>query len=79
MPHRVQLVLSDFMDAVVIVDPVGYQRQPEEPERPLRTLPFGAGWRGTNGLALSVRGWMERAAGVRRRFRGNVLASAHPS
>jgi hypothetical protein len=41
MPHRVQLVLSDFMDAVVIVDPTGYQRRPEEPERPLRTLPFG--------------------------------------
>jgi hypothetical protein len=41
MPHRVQLVLSDFMDAVVIVDPTGYRRRPVEPERPLRTLPFG--------------------------------------
>jgi hypothetical protein len=37
----VQLALSDFMDAVVIVDPVKYQRRPDEPERPLRTLPFG--------------------------------------
>ena len=29
------------MDAVVIVDPAEYQRRPDEPERPLRTLPFG--------------------------------------
>ena len=41
MPPPVQLALSDFMDAVVIVDPAEYQRRPEEPERPLRTLPFG--------------------------------------
>ena len=41
MPPQVQLALSDFMDAVVIVDPVEYQRRPDEPERPLRTLPFG--------------------------------------
>lgn len=41
MPRRVQLALSDFMDAVVIVDPAEYQRRPEEPARPLRTLPFG--------------------------------------
>jgi hypothetical protein len=33
--------LADFMDAVVIVDPGEYQRRPGEPERPLRTLPFG--------------------------------------
>jgi hypothetical protein len=26
MPHPVQLALSDFMDAVVIVDPAEYQR-----------------------------------------------------
>jgi len=39
MPPQVQL--SDFMDAVVIVDPAEYQRRPGEPERPLRTLPFG--------------------------------------
>jgi hypothetical protein len=41
MPPAVQLALSDFMDAVVIVDPAEYQRRPDEPERPLRTLPFG--------------------------------------
>ena len=41
MPAPVQLALSDFMDAVVIVDPAEYQRLPDEPERPLRTLPFG--------------------------------------
>ena len=41
MPPPVQLALSDFMDAVVIVDPAEYQRRPEEPARPLRTLPFG--------------------------------------
>jgi hypothetical protein len=41
MPHPVQLALSDFMDAVVVVDPAEYQRRPDEPERPLRTLPFG--------------------------------------
>jgi hypothetical protein len=29
------------MDAVVLVDPAEYQRRPGEPERPLRTLPFG--------------------------------------
>ena len=27
MPPRVQLALSDFMDAVVIVDPAEYQRR----------------------------------------------------
>ena len=41
MPPPVQLALSDFMDAVVIVDPAEYQRRRDEPERPLRTLPFG--------------------------------------
>ncbi len=41
MPPPVQLALSDFMDAVVIVDPAEYQRRPDEQERPLRTLPFG--------------------------------------
>lgn len=41
MPAEVQLVLSDFMDAVVIVDPAECQRRPDEPQRPLRTLPFG--------------------------------------
>jgi hypothetical protein len=41
MPQQLQVALSDFMDAVVIVDPAEYQRRPGEPERPLRTLPFG--------------------------------------
>jgi hypothetical protein len=41
MPPQVQRALSDFMDAVVVVDPAEYQRRPGEPERPLRTLPFG--------------------------------------
>ena len=41
MPPPAQLALSDFVDAVVIVDPAEYQRRPDEPERPLRTLPFG--------------------------------------
>jgi hypothetical protein len=41
MPADAQLALSDFMDAVVIVDPAEYQRRPNEPQRPLRTLPFG--------------------------------------
>jgi hypothetical protein len=36
MPPKVQLALSDFMDAVVIVDPAEYQRRPDEPQRPLR-------------------------------------------
>ena len=41
LPSQVQVALADFMDAVVIVDPAEYQRRPGEPERPLRTLPFG--------------------------------------
>lgn len=41
MPADAQLALSDFMDAVVIVDPAEYQRRPDEPQRPLRTVPFG--------------------------------------
>jgi len=41
LPGQVRLALADFMDAVVIVDPAEYQRRPGEPERPLRTLPFG--------------------------------------
>jgi len=38
---QVQLAFSELMDAVVIVDPAEYQRRPGEPERSLRTLPFG--------------------------------------
>jgi hypothetical protein len=30
------------MDAAVIIDPAEYQRQPGEPNRALRTLPFGS-------------------------------------
>jgi hypothetical protein len=41
LPPRVQFALSEFMDAVVILDPSEYQRRPEEPKRPLRTLAFG--------------------------------------
>ena len=41
LPPHAQVALADLMDAVVIVDPAGYQRRPGEPERPLRTLPFG--------------------------------------
>jgi hypothetical protein len=41
LPRQVQLALADFMDAAVIVDPAEYQRRPGEPDRPLRTLPFG--------------------------------------
>jgi hypothetical protein len=41
MPLEVQLALSDFMDAIVLVDPAEYARRPGEPVRPLRTLPFG--------------------------------------
>lgn len=39
-----QELLTSFMDAVVIVDPIEYQRHPEErsdPPAPLRTLHFG--------------------------------------
>jgi len=34
--------LAALMDAVVIVDPMDYQRSPSEPRKPLRTLYFGA-------------------------------------
>jgi len=33
--------LESFMDAVVIVDPVEYQRDPGEPDTPMRRLSFG--------------------------------------
>jgi hypothetical protein len=39
-----QVLLTSFMDAVVIVDPIDYQRHPGEhsdPPAPLRTLHFG--------------------------------------
>jgi hypothetical protein len=40
----VRVTLAAFLDAVVIVDPVQYQRRPDEREdisMPLRTLHFG--------------------------------------
>jgi hypothetical protein len=41
LPHPARQALADFMDAVVIVDPADYQSRPGEPNRNLRTLPFG--------------------------------------
>jgi hypothetical protein len=41
---EVQALAATFMDAVVLVDPVQYQRRPDEPDdvaMPLRTLHFG--------------------------------------
>jgi hypothetical protein len=41
LPDQVRGELATFMDAVVIVDPMDYQRSPGEPRKPLRTLYFG--------------------------------------
>lgn len=41
LPHQVIRELAIFMDAVVLVDPMEYQRSPGEPRKPLRTLYFG--------------------------------------
>ncbi len=41
LPTHVKRELATFMDAVVIVGPMEYQRRPGEPGRPLRTLYFG--------------------------------------
>jgi hypothetical protein len=44
LSQAVQAALTAFMDAVVIVDPIEYQRHPGEPSDPsklLRTLHFG--------------------------------------
>jgi hypothetical protein len=43
LSQAVRLTLTAFMDAVVIVDPIQYQRRPDEPASPagLRTLHFG--------------------------------------
>jgi hypothetical protein len=44
LSQSVQASLTAFMDAVVIVDPMEYQRRPDEPadpHAPLRTLDFG--------------------------------------
>jgi hypothetical protein len=40
-PGELPRIKNRAADAVVIVDPAEYQRRPGEPERPLRTLPFG--------------------------------------
>jgi hypothetical protein len=37
----VQALLAAFLDAVVIVDPVQYQRRRDDVSMPLRTLHFG--------------------------------------
>jgi hypothetical protein len=44
LPPQVRLTLAEFMDAVVIVDPLEYQRRGDEPASPgaLRTLHFGS-------------------------------------
>ena len=41
LPDQVRRELATFMDAVVIVDPMEYQRSPGGPSKPLRTLYFG--------------------------------------
>ena len=41
LPHPARQAFADFMDAVVIVDPGQYQIRPGEPDRAVRTLPFG--------------------------------------
>jgi hypothetical protein len=44
LSQAVQAALTAFMDAVVVVDPIEYQRRPDEPTDPpalLRALYFG--------------------------------------
>ncbi|MEP7024455.1 MAG: hypothetical protein ABJB47_11790 [Actinomycetota bacterium] len=41
LPPRVRQALAEFMDAVVIVDPMEYQRLADEPQAPVRRLCFG--------------------------------------
>ena len=44
LSEATQVALIAFMDAVVIVDPMEYQRRPDEsdnPPAPVRTLHFG--------------------------------------
>ncbi len=38
--------LTEFMDAVVVVDPAEYQRRPGEPAGALRTVSFGPNGQG---------------------------------
>jgi hypothetical protein len=41
LPPHVRKELNAFMEAVVIVDPMQYQRYPGEPGKPMRSLHFG--------------------------------------
>jgi hypothetical protein len=41
LPDHARRQLAAFMDAVILVDPMEYQRSPGEPRKPLRTLSFG--------------------------------------
>lgn len=44
LPTHVKATLTSFMDAVIIADPMEYQRRPDEisdPPKPLRSLHFG--------------------------------------
>jgi hypothetical protein len=41
LPDQVSRELATFTGAVVIVNPMQYQRSPGEPRKPLRTLYFG--------------------------------------
>ena len=44
LPARAREAVATLLDAVVLVDPVGYQRRPDEPvseRKNLRTLHFG--------------------------------------
>ena len=59
LPDQVRQQLATFMDAVVIVDPMDYQRSPGEPRKPLRTLCFGLhseGLVGSESRAFTERG-----------------------
>jgi hypothetical protein len=49
LKQGVQATLTAFMDAAVIVDPMDYQRRPDEPAdppAPVRTLHFGPHYEG---------------------------------
>ena len=41
LPARAFQALTELLDAAVIVDPAEYQREPDEPPLPMRSLPFG--------------------------------------
>jgi len=43
VPDQVRRQLATFMDAVVIVEPMDYQRSPGEPRKPLRTCASASG------------------------------------